>query len=166
MASPTKKTAGSYYSGANPVPNIHKFMESLDAENKTRDDQINRDMKERRKKGKLVSHDEPTGMTGSRKVVTDPTTGGEVQIEDVNTEFLSSVANPTVSNILPNIAICVFDFELQLSVPNANLNKPTEVRTQAAQTGEEYRYIKTLLPLLIRYVRYTLSMNSDIVSLL
>lgn len=52
----------------------------------------------------------------------DPTTGHEVQIEDVNKDFMKAVENP------------------QLSVPNANLGKDTPVKTDASQTNPEYKH--------------------------
>ena len=42
MASEDQKTVpGGHYSGANPIPNIQKFVESLDADKKERDRRIN-----------------------------------------------------------------------------------------------------------------------------
>lgn len=56
------------------------------------------------------------------KTVTDPTTQSQVQIEDVNSEFLKAAENP------------------QLSVPNANLGKETPVKTDAHQSNPEYKH--------------------------
>jgi hypothetical protein len=102
MAAPNKKAPGGHYSGANPVPNIHKFMESLDAEKKNRDDKINREMKEGRRKGEPVSHaeSEQAGVSEDRIAVTDPTTGREVQIENDNADLMKSVDNPKVSSLV------------------------------------------------------------------
>lgn len=55
------------------------------------------------------------------KTVTDPVTGGEVQISDVGKDFMKAVEDP------------------QLSVPNANLGKPTPVKTDASQSNPEYK---------------------------
>lgn len=59
---------------------------------------------------------------GTLKTVHDPTTQNEVQIEDVNKDFIKAVENP------------------QLSVPNANLGRDTTVRTDASQTNPEYKH--------------------------
>ena len=46
MASEDQKTVpGGHYSGANPIPNIQKFVESLDADKKERDRRINEGLK-------------------------------------------------------------------------------------------------------------------------
>ena len=55
------------------------------------------------------------------KTVTDPVTGGEVQIADVGDDFIKAVEDP------------------QLSVPNANLGKETKVKTEASQSNPEYK---------------------------
>lgn len=45
MSNDHKKGPGGHYSGANPIPNIQRFVESLDADKKARDTKINEDMK-------------------------------------------------------------------------------------------------------------------------
>lgn len=100
MSSNAKKGPGGHYSGANPVPTIQKFIESLDADKKHRDAQIES------QQGQLggsdvVDHQEdggqPKGKAGTRKTVTDPVTGKLVQIEDVDADFMKAVENPVVS---------------------------------------------------------------------
>ncbi len=54
-------------------------------------------------------------------MVTDPTTGNQVQIEDVDKDFMKAVEDP------------------QLSVPNANLGKSTTVQTGPDQPVSEYK---------------------------
>lgn len=61
------------------------------------------------------------GKEGTLKTVHDPTTGKEVQIEDVDKNFMKAVENP------------------QLSVPNANLGKDTTVKTDSSQENPEYK---------------------------
>jgi len=129
MASQQHKTApGGHYSGSNPIPNVQKFIESLDKDKKERDAKINEQMKARKNQGtagsdvKEHTQGQPSGVEGTRKTVTDPTTGKEVQIEDVNADFMQAVKNP------------------MLSVPNANLNKDTPVKTSADQSGKEYAH--------------------------
>ncbi|KAH6682963.1 hypothetical protein B0J14DRAFT_574726 [Halenospora varia] len=118
-----KKGPGGHYSGNNPIPNIQKFVESLDKEKTERDRKID----EARAQGKsndVTDHVQGqfSRVRGTRKTVTDPTTGNQVQIEDVNADFMKAVGNP------------------QLSVPNANVNKDTPVKTEATQSGAEYKH--------------------------
>lgn len=86
---------GGHYSGANPIPNIQRFVESLDADKKDRDAKINEQMKA---PTDIQDHKprKPVGVKGTRKTVTDPTTGKEVEIEDVNKDFMRAVEDPKV----------------------------------------------------------------------
>lgn len=61
------------------------------------------------------------GRSDTAKTVTDPTTGAQVQIEDVNQDYMKAVENPT------------------LSVPNANLGRDTSVKTDPHQANPEYK---------------------------
>ena len=93
MSEDQKKVPGGHYSGANPIPNIQKFVESLDADKKERDRKINEGLTS----GEIKDHVVPkAGVAGTRKKVTDPTTGREVEIEDVNKEFMRAVESPQV----------------------------------------------------------------------
>ncbi|KAF2479248.1 hypothetical protein BDY17DRAFT_319216 [Neohortaea acidophila] len=113
---------GGHWSGANKIPTIGKFIDSLDKDKKERDRQID----EAKKHGKAGDSDvqahvnEKPQATG-QKIVTDPVTGKQVTIENVNKDFMKNVENP------------------MLSVPNANLGKDTTVQTKSSQSGEEYR---------------------------
>lgn len=102
---------GGHYSARNPVPNIKNFMASLDSDKKERDRQVAEQAKHKTPSAgdDVQDHKEgkPVGIKGTKKTVTDPTTGNEVQIEDVDAEFMKTVDEPT------------------LSVPNANLGKDT-----------------------------------------
>ncbi|RAL58766.1 hypothetical protein DID88_009180 [Monilinia fructigena] len=122
MSNDHKKGPGAHYSGANPIPNIQRFVDSLDSDKRDRDAKINEQVQQR-DHSEATDHPQgqPHGVDGTRKIVTDPTTGKDVEIEDVNADFMKAVDKP------------------QLSVPNANLNKPTPVKTEATQSGEEYR---------------------------
>lgn len=111
MSTQHKKTPGSHYSGTNPVPNIQRFVENLDSEKKERDRKIDEESKAKRgqrasaKDGIDVKDHEakqPTGVPRSRKTVTDPTTGKQVQIEDVNADFMGAVDNPKVQRSSSN----------------------------------------------------------------
>ena len=87
---------GGHYSGGNPVPNIQNFVESLDKDKKARDAKIN----ERMGQGSDVQPHKPgrsVGVPSTRKKVTDPVTGREVEIEDVNADFMKAVDDPKVS---------------------------------------------------------------------
>jgi hypothetical protein len=93
MSNDHKKGPGGHYSGANPIPNIQRFVESLDADKKARDAKINdtangmSDVQDHKPR-------QPVGVAGTRKTATDPTTGKEVQIEDVNADFMRAVDDP------------------------------------------------------------------------
>ncbi|TVY54197.1 Meiotically up-regulated gene 190 protein [Lachnellula cervina] len=124
MSNDHKKGPGGHYSATNPIPNIQRFVESLDKDKKQRDAKLDEQMRSKQPNSSEArdhKQGKPQGEAGSRKVVTDPTTGNEVEIEDVNAEFMKAADNP------------------QLSVPNANVNKDTPVKTEATQSGEEYR---------------------------
>lgn len=58
--------------------------------------------------------------------VTDPTTGKQVVIEDVNDQYVERSKNP------------------MLSVPNANLGKDTPVKTDSSQSGAEYKEMQDI----------------------
>ncbi|CZS98597.1 probable meiotically up-regulated gene 190 protein [Rhynchosporium agropyri] len=85
---------GSHYSGTNPIPNIQQFLESLDIDKKERDKKIDEGLIS----GEVKDHSasEP-GVSGTRKSVTDPTTGRHVEIEDVDKEFMRAVEKPQAS---------------------------------------------------------------------
>ena len=104
MSSQQHKTGpGGHYSGNNPIPNIQRFVESLDKDKKERDARINEQAKAKQTGDSDVqahTQDQPTGVEGSRKTVTDPTTGKEVQIEDVNADFMKAVENPQVNLVI------------------------------------------------------------------
>jgi len=116
---------GQHYSGRNRVPNIKQFMESLDRDKKHRDAQIDAQSKAQQEVGGpgVKDHVEtpPRKRGKNRRTVRDPVTGKDVEIEDIDSSFMSAVKNP------------------QLSVPNANLGKDTPVKTDATQSGEEYK---------------------------
>ncbi|KAH6656410.1 hypothetical protein BKA67DRAFT_654749 [Truncatella angustata] len=109
---------GGHYSGRNRIPNIHEFVASLDRDKKNRDAQI--DTTQKPNGSNVLPHQAEKRRRG--KVVTDPVTGNEVEIADADLDFEEAVENP------------------KLSVPNANLGKETPVKTEATQSGEEYRY--------------------------
>ncbi|KAI2620223.1 hypothetical protein GGS26DRAFT_316740 [Hypomontagnella submonticulosa] len=117
-----KVPGGGHYSGRNRVPNIKEFVASLDRDKKERDAKIDSELKANRKNGDITEHkNDLEKYKGRGRVVTDPVTGKEVTIDDVNADFMKAVEKPF------------------LSVPNANLGKDTTVKTEPTQSGEEYR---------------------------
>ncbi|KAI1101909.1 hypothetical protein F4804DRAFT_283167 [Jackrogersella minutella] len=113
---------GGHYSGRNRVPNIKEFVAGLDKDKRERDAKIDAQLKANRKNGDIKEHkNDVEQFTGHGRVVTDPVTGNETTIDDVNADFMKAAKEPN------------------LSVPNANLGKETTVKTEATQSGEEYR---------------------------
>lgn len=92
---------GGHYSGANPVPTIKKFLENLDRDKKDRDKHIDDAQRGHRQDAPRQHHPSRGGKPGTRKTVTDPTTGKEVQIEDVALNSRDAVANPLVTFLPP-----------------------------------------------------------------
>ncbi|KAF2447090.1 hypothetical protein P171DRAFT_245474 [Karstenula rhodostoma CBS 690.94] len=121
-----QRAPGGHYSGANPVPTVKKFIQNLDKDKAERDRKL--DAQEKERKAKVATGDasphqvQKAGIEGTQKVVTDPTTGNEVTIEDVNKSMMDQVENPT------------------LSVPNANLQKPTPIKTDPSDSLADYKH--------------------------
>lgn len=115
MSTSEPPKGGGHYSGHNPVPNIKKFVESLDKEKKQRDKKIEEEAEARRLRGGPMAgsdvkdhiEDKPKGDAASRKTVTDPVTGREVIIEDVNADFMKAVDDPQVSVVNLPILLCL-----------------------------------------------------------
>ncbi|KAI2632415.1 hypothetical protein GGR54DRAFT_34546 [Hypoxylon sp. NC1633] len=113
---------GGHYSGLNRIPNIKQFVAGLDKEKKERDARIDAQLKANKNNKDVADHQDPPEVyKGTGRVVTDPVTGKQVTIDDVDTNFMKAAEEP------------------HLSVPNANLGKETTVKTDSAQSGEEYR---------------------------
>ncbi|KAJ6095590.1 hypothetical protein N7486_006336 [Penicillium sp. IBT 16267x] len=137
--SPQNHRLGEHWSGANPVPTVHEFIEHLDEEKKDRDlriDEENRQKDERAKKqqwedtrgkkhdkdqGDAVEHKAREVSKAKMRTVTDPTTGKDIGVEDQDETSMEGAKNP------------------KLTVPNANLGKPTNVRTSPDQPLPEYK---------------------------
>lgn len=121
MAEQTQQHApGGHYSGRNPIPTVKQFVENLDKDKKNRDRQLDNQMaaEKQAKKAESKSKQNPEDGTrdhkmqqrsvkGTEKVVTDPTTGQEVTIADVDKGMMKEVDDP------------------HIVVPNANLEKDT-----------------------------------------
>ena len=114
---------GGYYSGKNKIPDIKTFVQNLDKDKKERDARVEERHRQQKLGGSEAhAHVETSaGKAGTLKTVTDPTTGNQVQIEDVDKDFMKAVEDP------------------QLSVPNANLGKDTTVKTSSDQSNPEYK---------------------------
>lgn len=95
-------------------------MQNLDKDKRERDQRLDH-AHQNQGQGEVQPHQvSKAGKEGTRKTVHDPTTQKEVQIEDVDANFLKAVEDP------------------QISVPNANLGKDTKVKTDASQSNPEY----------------------------
>ncbi|KAK4455546.1 hypothetical protein QBC34DRAFT_481522 [Podospora aff. communis PSN243] len=130
MASPDEAVypTGQPYSGRNRIPNIKQFVEGLDRDKKRRDAKIDKDAAEKEQQQQLTStsssamdHIPMTKPGKNRRTIRDPVTGKDVEIEDIGREHVKVAEQP------------------MLTVPNANLGKDTTVKTDASQSGEEYR---------------------------
>lgn len=119
---------GGYYSGKNKIPDIKTFIQNLDKDKKDRDVKLEELRKLEKQAGgpgtsDAQAHKETkAAKPGTLKTVHDPTTQQEVQIEDVDKDFMKAAENP------------------QLSVPNANLGKDTTVKTDPSQSNPEYKH--------------------------
>ena len=121
-----KHAPGGYYSGRNKIPDIKTFVQNLDKDKKDRDAKLEEVHKLEQHYGQANNDATPhretkAGKAGTLKTVHDPTTQKNVQIEDVNQDFMKAVENP------------------QLSVPNANIGKDTPVKTDSSQANPEYK---------------------------
>ena len=103
MSNNDKKGPGGHYSATNPIPNIQRFVESLDKDKRERDAKLDEQMRAKQpdsSEARDHKQGKPKGNSGSRKVVTDLTTQKEVEIEDVNADFMKAADNPQVSTFL------------------------------------------------------------------
>lgn len=107
---------GGHYSGHNPIPTVKQFIDNLDKDKKNRDrvlDEQAAAQKDTDKSGGDVQphHMQKRSVDGTEKTVTDPVTGNQVTISDVNKAMMKEVENP------------------HLVVPNANLERDTVCQT-------------------------------------
>lgn len=106
---------GEHWSAANPIPTIQKFMEHLDIEKHERkaheeDVTARQEAEHRRKQEYGENVDEEVGAhqprkapKGKTRMVTDPTTGRDIEVEDQDEESMEPVKNPTVCGVLKNM---------------------------------------------------------------
>lgn len=141
--SPQSRRVGEHWSGANPIPTIHHFMEHIDAEKKERDRRIDEETRIKKeeatlKKAQKEAGEEPEEADGDvhahkvrevsqakMRTVTDPTTGKDIGVEDQDETSMEAVKNPMVCTHLPVRAYRSCLIQLQLTVPNANIGKET-----------------------------------------
>ncbi|KAI1608056.1 hypothetical protein EDD37DRAFT_94 [Exophiala viscosa] len=115
MAEQQKAGGGKPWSGTNKIPTVNEFISRLDKNKSERDKAL-----ETQNSDTATAHHSEKPKQGG-KTVTDPVTGHNVVIDDVGKEFMERADNP------------------QLSVPNANLGKPTTVATDASMKNPEYK---------------------------
>ncbi|KAL4871679.1 hypothetical protein BDV12DRAFT_163551 [Aspergillus spectabilis] len=122
--SPTQHRVGDHWSGNNPVPTIGRFIERLQADQKEREEHEKltsaRRQKEENAEGAAPHRPRKVGK-GRTREVTDPTTGREIEVEDLDEDAMEPVKDP------------------KLVVPNANLGKDTSVKVESNQPIAEYK---------------------------
>ncbi|KAB8074115.1 hypothetical protein BDV29DRAFT_174226 [Aspergillus leporis] len=123
--SPTQHRVGEHYGTHNPVPTIQRFLEHMEKDKQDRkahEEVVTAREKEEEARQDASPH-KPRKRPGKGKtrMVTDPTTGREIEVEDQDSDSMDVVKNP------------------KLVVPNANLGKPTEVKTSPSQSLKDYK---------------------------
>lgn len=98
---------GEHWSAANPVPTIQKFMQHLESEKEERkahEEEVTakeiQARQEREARGEnldeATAHKNREIPKGKTRMVTDPTTGKNIEVEDLDEESMEVVKNPTV----------------------------------------------------------------------
>ena len=108
--SPKQHRVGEHWSAGNPIPTIQKFMQHLDVEKQEREkheqDITAKQKEESKKKADRGEADEATAHKprqtpkGKTRMVTDPTTGRDIEVEDQDEDSMETVKNPTVIDFL------------------------------------------------------------------
>jgi len=97
MADNTTIAPGQPYSARNKVPNVQEFLHRLDRDKKHRDAAIDEELKKSKvANGDAKPHVEQHVKRKNTKMVRDPVTGADVEIEDANMNFKDIVDNPKV----------------------------------------------------------------------
>lgn len=97
--SPKTHRVGEHWSGANPVPTIDKFLQRLEVdkqERKAHEEALAAKRREREEQGEEMAH-KPRKTTGKTRMVTDPTTGKDIEVEDLDEDAMEAVKDPKVS---------------------------------------------------------------------
>lgn len=96
MSGQQQHVPGGHYSGKNQVPTVKQLLESLDSDKKQRDRKIDELNRTQNHEGAKPHRQTPTGKAETRKRVTDPVTGKEVEIEDAAIDPMQAVKDPQV----------------------------------------------------------------------
>lgn len=121
---PKSRRVGEHWSGANPIPTISHFMKHVEDEKKERNLRID---EEHRANKERIAHEKAQGTYGEQsehadqkdqaeggavahkprevsqariRTVTDPTTGKEIGVEDLDETCMDTVNNPMVCGII------------------------------------------------------------------
>lgn len=104
--SPKQHRVGEHWSAGNPIPTIQKFMQHLDVEKREREkheqDITAKQEEESKRKADRGEADEATAHKprqvpkGKTRMVTDPTTGRDIEVEDQDEDSMETVKNQTV----------------------------------------------------------------------
>lgn len=89
-----------HWSAANPIPTIQKFVENLDKDKKERDKQIDEELQRRQQnaqeQGQSFDEEAADVQKKGTRQVTDPVTGKQIEIEDVQKQYLKEAKDPKV----------------------------------------------------------------------
>jgi hypothetical protein len=97
--SPTQHRVGEHWSGNNPVPTIGRFIERLQADQQDREAHQKASASKRHDEQKdenAVPHRPQKVGKGRTREVTDPTTGREIEVEDLDESAMEPVKDPKV----------------------------------------------------------------------
>jgi hypothetical protein len=152
MAQQQAGAAGGHYSGHNPIPTVKQFIENLDKDKKERDREIDEQTKGQKtgRTGKAGQNATTAGgaqphamqkrsVEGTEKTVTDPVTGNQVTIADVDKTMMDEVENPHL--VIPNANLqkdTVCALSISRRAPYTDQLKP--IKTDANQSLEDYKY--------------------------
>ena len=103
---PKQHRVGEHWSAGNPIPTIQKFMQHLDVEKREREkheqDITAKQEEESKRKADRGEADEASAHKprqvpkGKTRMVTDPTTGRDIEVEDQDEDSMETVKNQTV----------------------------------------------------------------------
>lgn len=101
MSDQQQTAPGGHYSGRNKIPTVNEFIEKLDRDKKSRDQKIDEERQARAAAGNDTPqpHQEQVRPKENQQRVTDPTTGKQVIIEDVNEEMVKASRDPMVRTL-------------------------------------------------------------------
>jgi len=91
-----QQKTGKPWSGTNTIPNVQKFIASLDLGKVERDRHIDRQHRSTRSDNDTVRPHKNESPRTKGKTVTDPVTGNQVVIENVGKDFMKVVDDPMV----------------------------------------------------------------------